>query len=194
MRTAAGIGRSHRVERTLRVVAGVGGARQAHGPVRRHQAEAVPQTPPHLANPCPLQHHMLDPAGCQLVAHRQTGLARTDHDHREPTGCSDHHDVPPHQAVSEQDGLDGDGRRTAQEVQCLNPGPDGGAARGPVALRRKWPPASRQAGVGPDRRRASRWEAPAPGRVSPAPRSPRRARRRSTRALRDPSGRTPQDR
>ena len=83
-------------DEALGVVAGVGGAGQAHGPVRRDQPEAVPQTPPALANPCPLQHQVLEPAGGQLIAHRQPGLARSNHHHREPVGHCDH---PAHSAV-----------------------------------------------------------------------------------------------
>jgi hypothetical protein len=97
--------------------------------------------------------------------------------------------------VTSRGRLDGAARRPAPKGQHLNPDPGGGTApRAWRPARRGWLSASRQADARPGRRGVSSWEAPAPARVNPAPGSPRRARRRPTRALQDPSGRRPPDR
>ena len=56
----------------------VHGVRQLHRPVRRHQAEAVPSVSPGLRNPAALEHDMVHPVSCQLVADGQARLATTD--------------------------------------------------------------------------------------------------------------------
>jgi hypothetical protein len=56
----------------------VGAARQLHGPVRRHETEAVPAITPGLADAAPLEDDVLDAAACELAADRQSGLAAAD--------------------------------------------------------------------------------------------------------------------
>ena len=55
------------------IVAGIGPAREPHGPVRGDEAEAVPAIPPRLADPAPLQDDVVDPQARELVADRQAG-------------------------------------------------------------------------------------------------------------------------
>src|SRR5207245_11650869 len=50
------------------------------GPVRRHQAEAVPTVPPRLAGPSLLENSVVHAGGRQLVADGQPRRAGTDHD------------------------------------------------------------------------------------------------------------------
>ena len=75
----------------VRVEAVVRAARQLHGPVRRHETEAVPAVAPGLADPATLEHGVLDAEAGQLVAHCKPGLAAADDRHanvlhpREPT-------------------------------------------------------------------------------------------------------------
>ena len=61
------------------VVAGVGPAREPHGPVRGDEAEAVPAIPPRLADPAALQDDVVDPQARELVADRQAGGPATHH-------------------------------------------------------------------------------------------------------------------
>jgi hypothetical protein len=58
---------------TVGIVARVGPARELHGPVRGHQAEAVPPIPPGLADPAALQDDVADPKAGELVADREAG-------------------------------------------------------------------------------------------------------------------------
>ena len=54
---------------------------QPDGPVRGHQAEAVPAVAPRLAERVPLHDQVLDAVAGQLVAHRQAGRAAADDQH-----------------------------------------------------------------------------------------------------------------
>ncbi len=56
------------------VIAVVGGAWELDGPVRRHQAEAVPPAPPCLTDSATLEDHMFDPRTRQLVTQAQPSL------------------------------------------------------------------------------------------------------------------------
>lgn len=55
------------------IVARVGPTREAHGPVRGDEAEAVPAIPPRLADPAALQDDVADPEAHELMAGRKTG-------------------------------------------------------------------------------------------------------------------------
>jgi len=72
--------------------------RELDGPVRCHQAEAVPAVPPCLADPTALEDDVLDTRVRELMAHAQTCLTASDDDnvdpfHRATKGISGH--IPP---------------------------------------------------------------------------------------------------
>jgi hypothetical protein len=54
--------------------------RELHGPVRRHEAEAVPAVAPPLPDPAALQDDVLDAGLRQLAARREPRLAGADDD------------------------------------------------------------------------------------------------------------------
>ena len=62
------------------VVAVIAATGQLDRPVRRHQAERRPAVAPALPDAAALQHHVLDPGGGELVAHRQARLTGADDD------------------------------------------------------------------------------------------------------------------
>ena len=62
----------------VRIEPVVGAARQLHGPVRGHEAEAVPAVSPRLADPAPLEDGVLDAEYGELVADREPRLAAAD--------------------------------------------------------------------------------------------------------------------
>ena len=70
------------------IVAVVGVPGELDGPVRRHQAEAVPPPPPRLPDAAPLQHDVRDAGLRQLVADRQPGLTAADDHDVDPAGSS----------------------------------------------------------------------------------------------------------
>ncbi len=62
----------------VRIVPVVRVARELDGPVRGHQAEAVPAIPPCLADPAPPEHDMLDARVRELMADGQACLSASD--------------------------------------------------------------------------------------------------------------------
>src|SRR5438067_13747438 len=64
----------------VRIFAGIRAAGKKDGPVRGDEAERVPASAPGLADSAALQHEVINTGSRQLVAHRETGLPRTDHD------------------------------------------------------------------------------------------------------------------
>jgi hypothetical protein len=65
---------------SVRVGSVVVAVRELHGPVRRHEAEAVPAVAPRLSDPAALQDDMLDAGLRQLAARREARLACADDD------------------------------------------------------------------------------------------------------------------
>jgi hypothetical protein len=54
-------------------------AREAHGPVRCYEAEAIPTVAPRLTDLAALEHDMLNAQTGKLVASRQAGLTGANH-------------------------------------------------------------------------------------------------------------------
>ena len=77
----------------LGILACVARSRQAHRPVRCHEAEAVPAIAPGLTNLSALQDDVIDAVLGQLMAHRKAGLAGADHHDR--ASISDPSSSPP---------------------------------------------------------------------------------------------------
>ena len=63
----------------VRIIARVAAARELHRPVRKHETETVPASPPGLADPTALQYDVVDRCTTKLVAQRESGLASTNH-------------------------------------------------------------------------------------------------------------------
>src|SRR6267143_6034255 len=66
---------------SVRVIAGVLAARELDGPVRGHEAEAVPAISPGLADASPLQDDVVDAGLGQLMADRESGVTGSDDDY-----------------------------------------------------------------------------------------------------------------
>jgi hypothetical protein len=66
------------VHETVRVAAGVRAAWELHGPVGRHQTEAVPSSTPRLGHASSFDDDVIDAVSFELVAHREPSLTSAD--------------------------------------------------------------------------------------------------------------------